>query len=161
MYVGFRLHGGRPKLWRLSTVEFTAARFVNDIEVHTGETLSTDLGLDKLAHNCHGSQLLAHIPSINTCFRKPQYQIPNRTYTVLQDHINTHHNADKIRAAIDMYNKLITSTAAGAATRRPDEWTHKRMMFNALALVGEFLQNPFAVQAVTANAPMSIFFKHF
>lgn len=82
----------------------------------------------------------------------------SRTYAVLQDHINTHHNNDKIRAAIDVYNKLITLTAAaGAATRRPDEWTHKRMMFTALAMVGEFLQNhSHAVQAITANAPMSI-----
>jgi hypothetical protein len=59
-----------------------------------------------------------------------------RGYAVLHDHNCSHHNADKLRAAVDTYAALVTSAAAaGALTQRPDAWTRKRMMFNALALV--------------------------
>jgi hypothetical protein len=49
------MHSGRAKLWRLSTTEFNAAQFVAQIETHTGKTLSTTLGVDKIGRNCHGA----------------------------------------------------------------------------------------------------------
>ena len=57
-----------------------------------------------------------------------------RTYAVMQKHNELHHNADKVRAAVDVYGKLVASEAA--AHHRPDAWSRKYMSFVALAMVG-------------------------
>jgi hypothetical protein len=60
----------------------------------------------------------------------------NRSYNPMKEHNDKHHNADKIRAAVEMYNNIIASAAAtGAAAHRSNAWTHKKMMFVALAMV--------------------------
>jgi hypothetical protein len=66
----------------------------------------------------------------------------NRTYAVLHRHNADNHNADKLRVAVERYGALVdAAAAAGAKQNETDKWTHKRMMFTALAMVGEISQN--------------------
>ena len=62
----------------MSQGDFEVSRFIADIEAHTGQTLATDLGIDKSSRNCYGLHFSSCIFLITVCLRCAQYTMVGR-----------------------------------------------------------------------------------